>query len=63
MLTFIGLRLYDEKDIKKEYGKRISVLERGDIEENAEEGILKLAKSQKVVLLSGGDAIDCHYAC
>lgn len=90
MLTFVGLGLYDEKDVtlkgleairdadvvyaefytaplggktvermEKAYGKRISVLERGDIEENAEETILKLAKNQnqKVVLLSGGDAM------
>ncbi len=88
MLTFVGLGLYDEKDIslkgleairdadvvyaefytsplgdktvemmEEVYGKRISVLERGDVEENAEEGILKLAKSKKVVLLSGGDAM------
>ncbi|MHC1599263.1 MAG: diphthine synthase [Candidatus Methanospirareceae archaeon] len=39
------------------YDKRISVLERRDIEENAEEGILKRAKHQNVVLLSGGDAM------
>ena len=88
MLTFVGLGLYDEKDItlkgleaikeagvvyaefytsplggktvekmEEVYGKRISVLERGDIEENVEEGILKLAKNKKVVLLSGGDAM------
>ncbi len=88
MLTFVGLGLYDEKDItlkgleairdadvvyaefytsplggktvekmEEVYGKRISVLERADIEENAGKGILKLAKSQKVVLLSGGDAM------
>ena len=88
MLTFVGLGLYDEKDItlkgleaikeagvvyaefytsplggktvekmEEVYGKRISVLERRDVEEKAEEGILKLAKHQKVVLLSGGDAM------
>ena len=88
MLTFVGLGLYDEKDITLKgleairdadvvyaefytsplggktvekmvevYGNRISVLERVDIEENAEKGILKLAKHQKVVLLSGGDAM------
>ncbi|MEA2033646.1 MAG: diphthine synthase [Euryarchaeota archaeon] len=88
MLTFVGLGLYDEKDItlkgleairdadvvyaefytsplggktvekmQEVYGKRISVLERRDVEEKAEEGILKLAKRQKVVLLSGGDAM------
>lgn len=88
MLTFVGLGLYDEKDVTLKgleairdadvvyaefytaplggktvermemvYGKRISVLERGDIEENAEETILKIAKNQKVVLLSGGDAM------
>ncbi|HID19452.1 MAG TPA: diphthine synthase [Methanophagales archaeon] len=88
MLTFIGLGLYDERDIslkgleairdadvvyaefytsplggktvekmEKAYGKRIFVLERSDVEENAEEGILKLAKNQKVVLLCGGDAM------
>lgn len=88
MLTFVGLGLYDEKDItlkgleairgadvvyaefytsplggktvekmQEVYGKRISVLERRDVEEKAEEGILKLAKHQKVVLLSGGDAM------
>jgi len=88
MLTFVGLGLYDEKDVtlkgleairdadvvyaefytsplggktvekmEEVYAKRISVLERADIEENARGGILKLAKSQKVVLLSGGDAM------
>jgi diphthine synthase len=88
MLTFVGLGLFDEKDVtlkgldairdadavyaefytsplggktvgkmENAYGKRIFVLERGDIEENAEEKILKLAKTQKVVLLSGGDAM------
>ncbi|MCW3133778.1 MAG: diphthine synthase [Methanophagales archaeon] len=88
MLTFIGLGLYDEKDItlkgleairdadvvyaefytsplggktvekmEEVYGKRVSILERGDIEEKAEEWFLKLAKSKKVVLLSGGDAM------
>lgn len=88
MLTFVGLGLYDEKDItlkgleairdadvvyaefytapsggkavekmEKLYGKRIFVLEREEIEENAEETILKHAKKQKVVLLSGGDAM------
>ena len=88
MLTFVGLGLYDEKDItlkgleairdadvvyaefytspsggktvermEEVYGKRIFVLERGEIEENAEEVILKLAKNQKVVLLSGGDVM------
>ncbi len=88
MLTFIGLGLYDEKDItlkgleairdadvvyaefytsplggktveklEELYGRRVSILERRDIEEKAEEGFLKLAKSQKVVLLSGGDAM------
>ncbi len=88
MLTFVGLGLYDEKDItlkgleairdadvvyaefytsplggktvekmQEVYGKRIAVLVRRDVEEKAEEGILKLAKHQKVVLLSGGDAM------
>ncbi len=88
MLTFVGLGLYDEKDItlkgleairdadvvyaefytaplggktvermEEAYGKRIFVLERGEIEENAEEVILKHAKIQKVVLLTGGDAM------
>jgi len=81
MLTFVGLGLYDEKDItvkgleairaadtvfaefytsplggktiekmEEEYGKRIALLERSDI-------ILKRAKHQNVVLLSGGDAM------
>ena len=88
MLTFVGLGLYDEKDItvkgleairaadtvfvefytsplcgktveKMEamYGKRIVRLERSDVEEHAEERILKRAKHQNVVLLSGGDAM------
>ena len=88
MLSFVGLGLYDEKDItvkgleairdadvvfaefytsplggktveKMEamYGRRITVLERGDIEENAEQVILKRAKDQNVVLLCGGDAM------
>ncbi|MBK5190177.1 MAG: diphthine synthase [Methanosarcinales archaeon] len=88
MLTFVGLGLYDEKDItvkgleairaadtvfaefytsplggktiekmEEEYGKRIALLERSDIEEHAEEIILKRAKHQNVVLLSGGDAM------
>jgi len=88
MLTFVGLGLYDEKDItvkgleairaadtvyaefytsplgsktikkmEEVYDKRISVLERSDIEEFAEEKILKRAKHQNVVLLSGGDAM------
>lgn len=39
------------------YGKRVFILERNDIEETAEEGILKLAKYQKVALLCGGDAM------
>ena len=43
--------------MERMYRKRIFVLERSDIEETAEEGILKLAKYQKVVLLSGGDAM------
>ena len=88
MLTFVGLGLYDEKDItvkgleairaadtvfaefytsplcgktveKMEamYGKQIRMLERSDVEEHAEETILKRAKHQNVVLLSGGDAM------
>lgn len=88
MLTFVGLGLYDEKDITVKglealraadtvfaefytsplggktvekmgdvYGKRIVVIERSDIEEHAEEMILKRAKHQNVVLLSGGDAM------
>ena len=88
MLTFVGLGIYDEKDItlkgleaiqeadviyaefytsplggkeiekmEKLYGKRVFVLDRADIEEDAEKGILRLAKHQKVVLLSGGDAM------
>jgi diphthine synthase len=88
MLTFVGLGLYDEKDItvkgldairaadtvfaefytsplggktvgkmEERYGKQIVLLDRSDIEEHAEENILKLAKHQNVVLLSGGDAM------
>jgi diphthine synthase len=88
MLTFVGLGLYDEKDItvkgleairaadtvfaefytsplggktvekmEEVYGKQIVMLERSDIEEHAEEMILKRAKHQNVVLLSGGDAM------
>ncbi|HUV79444.1 MAG TPA: diphthine synthase [Candidatus Bathyarchaeia archaeon] len=88
MLTFVGLGLYDEKDItvkglealraadavfaefytsplggktiekmEEVYGKRIVVIERSDIEEHTEEMILKRAKHQNVVLLSGGDAM------
>jgi diphthine synthase len=88
MLTFVGLGLYDEKDItvkgleaireadviyaefytsplggktietmERMYGKRVFVLIRSDIEETAEQGILKLAKHQNVVLLCGGDAM------
>ncbi|MFZ2071490.1 MAG: diphthine synthase [Halobacteriota archaeon] len=88
MLTFVGLGLYDEKDItlkgleaikaadvvyaefytsplggrtleklEEAYDRRLLLLNRSDLEERAETGILKLAKSQKVVLLSGGDAM------
>lgn len=88
MLTFVGLGLYDVKDItvkglealraadavfaefytsplggktvekmEEVYGKQIVMLERSDIEEHAEEMILKRAKHQNVVLLSGGDAM------
>ena len=92
MLTFVGLGLYDEKDItlkgleavrtadkvyaefytsplggrtvekmQRVYGRRISVLERSDLEENAEAaesgGILELAKRKNVVLLCGGDSM------
>jgi len=88
MLTFVGLGLYDEKDItlkgleaireadviyaefytsplggktieemERMYGKRVFTLERSDLEEKVEDGILKLAKYQNVVLLSGGDAM------
>jgi len=88
MLTFVGLGLYDEKDItvkgleairaadvvyaefytsplggktiqklQETYGTRIFVLTRSDLEDHAEEGILSLAKTQKVVLLCGGDAM------
>jgi diphthine synthase len=45
------------KKMEEVYGKRIVVLERRDIEELAEERILKRAKHQNVVLLSGGDAM------
>lgn len=88
MLTFVGLGLYDEKDItvkglealraadavyaefytsplggktiemmEETYGKRIFVLDRSDLEDSAETGILKLAKTQNVVLVCGGDAM------
>ncbi len=88
MLTFVGLGLYDEKDITVKgleairaadtvfaefytsplcgktvekmdamYGKQIVMLERSDVEEHAKETILKRAKYQNVVLLSGGDAM------
>jgi len=88
MLTFVGLGLYDVKDItvkgleairaadavfaefytsplggktvekmEEVYGKQIVMLERSDIEEHAEEMLLKRAKHQNVVLLSGGDAM------
>jgi len=86
MLTFVGLGIYDEKDISLKgleavkqadlvfaefytsplagrrlermeeiYGKKIIVLNRKDLEEKAEEGILKEAKDKNVVLLSAGD--------
>ena len=88
MLTFVGLGLYDPKDItlkgleavrdadvvyaefytspagvrtieklEDAYGRKISLLGREELEEDAEGGILELAKSKKVVLLSGGDAM------
>ncbi len=88
MLTFVGLGLYDPKDItlkgleavrtadvvyaefytsptgartianlEATYGRRILPLEREDLEERAEDGILRQAKSKNVVLLSGGDAM------
>ena len=88
MLTFVGLGLYDEKDLtvkgleairaadtvfaefytsplggktiegmKELFEQQIILLDRGDIEEHAEEQILQLAKDQNVVLLSGGDAM------
>ncbi|MHC1610856.1 MAG: diphthine synthase [Candidatus Methanospirareceae archaeon] len=88
MLTFVGLGLYDERDItvkgleairaadivyaefytsplcgktvekmEEVYGKQIVLLERSEIEEHPEEIILKRAKHQNVVLLSGGDAM------
>ena len=39
------------------YGKPIALLERSDLEEHADERILKLARDHDVVLLSGGDAM------
>jgi len=41
--------------LERAYGRKLSVLEREELEERAESGILELAKSKKVVLLSGGD--------
>jgi diphthine synthase len=86
MLTFIGLGLYDEKDItvkgmeairesdvvyaefytsrlagttiekmEKAYGRRVNLLDREDIEVDAERSILCKAKNLNVVLLTGGD--------
>ena len=43
--------------LEEAYGRRISLLAREELEEGAERGILELAKSKKVVLLSGGDAM------
>ena len=91
MLTFVGLGIYDEKDISLKgleavkqadlvfaefytsplagrrlermeeiYGKKIIVLNRKDLEEKAEEGILKEAKDKNVVLLSAGDLSLIH---
>jgi diphthine synthase len=88
MLTFVGLGLYDERDITLKgldaiqaadtvfaefytaplggktiaklealYGKPIVLLERSDLEEHADERILKPARNHDVVLLSGGDAM------
>jgi diphthine synthase len=88
MLTFVGLGLYDERDITLKgldaiqaadvvfaefytaplggktivelealYSKPIVLLERSDLEEHADERILKLARDHDVVLLSGGDAM------
>lgn len=45
------------ENMQEVYGKRIFVLTRSDLEDNAETGILKLAKTQNVVLLCGGDAM------
>ncbi len=88
MLTFVGLGLYDPRDItlkgleavraadvvyaefytspagartiadlEKAYGRHIKLLDRADLEERADAGILSEAKSRNVVLLSGGDAM------
>ena len=88
MLTFVGLGLYDERDITLKgldaiqaadtvfaefytaplggktiaklealYSKPIVLLERSDLEEHADERILKQARDHDVVLLSGGDAM------
>ncbi|MGC9444699.1 MAG: diphthine synthase [Candidatus Methanospirareceae archaeon] len=88
MLTFVGLGLYDERDItlkgldaiqaadmvfaefytsplggktiaklEELYGKPLVLLERSDLEEHADERILKFARDHDVVLLSGGDAM------
>ncbi|RZN37026.1 MAG: diphthine synthase [Methanophagales archaeon ANME-1-THS] len=88
MLTFVGLGLYDEKDItvkgleairaadlvyaefytsplggktvekmEKMYGRKIVLVQRSDLEEYPEKLILTPAKTQNVVVLSGGDAM------
>ncbi len=43
--------------LEETYGREITMLGREELEERAEEGILALARSRKVVLLSGGDAM------
>lgn len=45
------------KNLEQLLGKPVQVLSRTDIEEKAEENVLKLAKNSKVVLLVPGDSM------